>query len=284
MSKLISLFKLTRIEHSIMLCVAVLAAELMSGGLPALPILILSLITPIFISMGAFAINDYFDVEVDRLNEKKRPLVVGELSPKSALYITAVSMIVGLAASVFINPFAFVIAVIFCVLSLLYGYKLKELLLWGNAYIAFSMAIPFIFGNYVVSGVLHASIIFVSAMIFLSGLSREIHGTIRDLKGDMAARNVHTLPKVIGKAASARIALVFYVIAILISIYLFADVLPFKGNFIYLIPILAVDLSLLYVGIGYLKRDTGKFHKLARNLSLASMAIALLTLLISSAI
>ena len=65
-----------------MLVIAVVAAELLAGGLPATGVLALSLITPIFVSMGSFAINDYFDIGVDRLNRKKnRPLVSGALTP-----------------------------------------------------------------------------------------------------------------------------------------------------------------------------------------------------------
>ncbi|HUB92789.1 MAG TPA: UbiA family prenyltransferase, partial [Candidatus Saccharimonadales bacterium] len=68
-----AVLKLTRIEHSIMLVIAVLAAELIAKGLPSLPILVLSLIAPVFISMAAFAINDYFDLKVDKINKKMRP-------------------------------------------------------------------------------------------------------------------------------------------------------------------------------------------------------------------
>ncbi|MDE1762597.1 MAG: UbiA family prenyltransferase, partial [Candidatus Micrarchaeota archaeon] len=89
MGKFAEILRLTRIEHSIMLVIAVLAAELIAnhGVLPSAPTLAFSLITPIFISMGAFAINDYFDIKVDRANRKNRPLVAGTLRPHEALFI-----------------------------------------------------------------------------------------------------------------------------------------------------------------------------------------------------
>ncbi|EQD78308.1 UbiA prenyltransferase [mine drainage metagenome] len=71
MNKLVAVLKLTRIEHSVMLVIAVLAGELIvARHLPGAYVLLLSLIVPIFVSMGSFAINDYFDVEVDTLNKK----------------------------------------------------------------------------------------------------------------------------------------------------------------------------------------------------------------------
>ncbi len=284
MSIIGAILRLTRIEHSVMLCIAVVSAEMLSGGLPSPEILVLSLLTPIFISMSAFAINDYFDVEVDRANKKMRPLVTGELSMNTALYVTVVSMFVGLVASLFINTYAFSIAVLFGAASLLYGYRLKEMLFWGNAYIAFSMAIPFIFGNFVVSRSLAPAIIPVSTMIFLSGLSREIHGTIRDLKGDLKARDVHTLPKVIGRSTSSVVALLLYAIAIAISAYLFISVVPFERNVTYAFPILLVDVMLAYVGIGYVYRKTQRFYSMARNVSLFAMALALITILAAAAV
>lgn len=182
MNKVAAVLKLTRAEHSLMLVIAVLAAEMIAGHLPSVPILILSMATPILISMGAFAINDYFDVEVDRANRKRRPLVTGDLSRNGALWITAVCMVVGVLASALINADAFIIALFFAAISLLYSYKLKELLLIGNSYIALSMAIPFVYGSYVVSSVMPLSLVLVAVMIFLSGLAREIHGSVRDFR------------------------------------------------------------------------------------------------------
>jgi geranylgeranylglycerol-phosphate geranylgeranyltransferase len=275
-----AVLRLTRIEHSIMLVIAVLAAELLAGGLPSLPVLVLSLITPIFISMAAFAINDYFDFRVDKINKKNRPLVTGELKALDAVYITLASLIIGITASLLINFSAFVIAVVFGALAILYSYKLKGIAVVGNVYIAFSMAIPFIFGNYVVSQNIGAGIIMVSVMIFMSGLAREIHGTIRDLKGDSVARNLRTLPRIIGIEASAALAFLIYLVAILISAYLFFFVSPFAYNLLYALMIGTTDLMLLYTGIGFMFRRDQKFYGLARNVSLAAMALALVAILL----
>ena len=282
--KILGVLKLTRVEHSAMLVIAVIAAELISAGnvasMPGIPIIALSLITPIFISMASFAINDYFDMEVDRANRKDRPLVTGTLKPNDAIYVTAISLAIGIAASALINTYAFLIAAAFGALAMLYSYKLKEKLFWGNAYIALSMAIPFIFGNYVVSSVIGADIGLVALMIFISGLGREIHGTIRDMKGD-AKRKAHTIPVAIGSKGAALIAMLLYCMAIAISIILYAAVMPFMHNAIFLLLITAVDLILLCVSVGYLTRSDMWFYGIARNLSLAAMAIALLAILIS---
>ncbi|MDE1825829.1 MAG: UbiA family prenyltransferase [Candidatus Micrarchaeota archaeon] len=283
MSKLIEILKLTRIEHSAMLVIAVVAAELITAGrLPSPGIFALSIITPIFISMGAFAINDYFDIKVDRANKKSRPLVTGALTSSEALWITLVCMAIGVVASLFINIYCFAIALFFALMSLLYSYRLKELLFWGNAYIALSMVIPFVYGDYVMSTLLGGSIVLVSVMIFASGLAREIHGTIRDYRGDIKVRNARTVPKVIGIRSAAIFSLLLYLVAIVISAYLFLYVKPFAFNLVYAILVGITDLLLIYVGVGYVAIGKQKFYESTRNVSLAAMGIALIAVLLSA--
>ncbi len=281
MSKLGAILRLTRIEHSLMLVIAVVAAELMAGGIPTPQVFALSLVTPILISMAAFAINDYYDIAVDRANKKERPLVTGELSRCDALVITYACLAIGILASVFINVYALVIATVFGGLALLYSYRLKELLFWGNAYIAFSMAIPFIYGSYVESQGMGAAVILVALMIFLGGIAREIHGTIRDLKGDTIARNVRSFAKVFGVRSSALIALVLYLVAIAISIFLFVAIMPFRLNATYLVLILITDVMLAWLGMMHIYMRGRLFYSFSRNLSLAAMTLALVTMLLA---
>ena len=282
--KLVAVLKLTRIEHSLMLVIAVVAAELLaSGSLPPLPILILSLIAPVFISMASFAINDYFDVEADRINKKMRPLVTGDLTRRGALYITVISLFIGVAASALINQYAFAITFIFGALAMLYSYSLKRMFVIGNAYIGLSMVIPYLFGNYVVSTSIGASIILVSVMTFISGFAREVQGTIRDYEGDVKARKVMTIPTVIGKKASALLALFLYVVAVLVSAYMFVYIMPFRYNLVFGIPVALSDVMLLYVGATYLSKNAERKYGMGRNVSLFAMGLALVAILLSAA-
>ncbi len=287
MSKIGAALRLTRIEHSAMLAIAVVAAEQLAGGLPSLPTLVLSLTAPVLVSMAAFAINDYFDIEVDRLNRKERPLVTGELKPTHALYIAVAAFISGIAASAAINAYALSITLIFAALAVLYSYKLKEVLLLGNIYIALTMVIPFIFGAYVVGTTLGAAISLICVMIFASGLAREIHGTIRDYEGDVKVRNTASLPRAVGLGAAAYGAMLLYFAAIAISAYLFVSVAPFAGNIIFIAPILVSDALLAYVGIAYAYNTRGGagakgFFERSRSVSLAAMSLALLAILASA--
>ena len=280
MNRLVSILKLTRIEHSIMLVIAVVAAEALARGVPGIGMLLLSLVAPIFVSMSAFAINDYFDVHVDRLNRKRRPIVTGELSRSEAKYIAIASAAIGIASTVLINAYCFAIALVFALLAFLYSYRLKEVVLVGNAYVAFSMAIPFIYGSYVVSSAFGPGVALITAMVFLSGLGREVQGTIRDYRGDIRVRRANTLPRLIGNRGSAVFALALYAIAIVISVYLFLDVAPFTHSLLYAFLITISDLLLAWTAAGYLRHGSSSFYSIARNVSLSAMLIALIAFLI----
>jgi geranylgeranylglycerol-phosphate geranylgeranyltransferase len=288
MNKIKAALKLTRIEHSIMLVIAVLAAEALTIGythyMPSLLVLALSLITPIFVSMGSFAINDYYDVKTDKLNKRKdRPLVNGSLSKREAMAIAMASFFIGVIASLFINYIAFAIALVFALLAILYSYRLKDLFLIGNVYIAFSMVIPFIYGNYVVSSSLQLGVVFISLVIFLAGLAREIHGMIRDEKGDARGRKSKNLVYHIGALRSAEVAFILYVEAIVISVYLYFFAAPFAFNIYYIAPIAITDIILAYVAVGHLlQKRSEKFFKFSRNASLAAMALALIAFVLAA--
>lgn len=281
MNKISAVLRLTRIEHSIMLVLAVIAAELIAGYIPAAQILALSIITPIFVSMGSFAINDYYDVAADRANKRMdRPIVNGSIKRGEALKIAIICFIIGVAASIFINITAFLIAFAFAVLAILYSSKLKDTLMLGNLYIAFSMVIPFIYGNYVVSNKLSAAIVLISIITFLAGLAREIHGMIRDYSGDAKARKSRNLIYHVGPIRSSQLAFILYVEAILVSLYLFFFNPPFAFNLVYIVPTAIVDITLAYIATGYLMQKKSKaFYRLSRNLSLAMMALAIITYL-----
>jgi len=282
MGRLAAVLRLTRIEHSAMLVIAVIAAELLSGGLPQAGTLILSLIAPIFISMASFAINDYYDMKVDKLNAKNRPLVTGEIKPREAVVVSLFCFAVGVVAAAFINVYAFAIAAVFAALAYVYSYALKEVFLLGNIYVALSMAIPFIFGNYVNNSTLYPSIVLVSTMVFASGLAREIHGTIRDFGGDVKARKAKTLPRIIGMRGSAIVALALYAAGIAVSAYLFFYIAPFRLNPVYGAIISVSDLLLLYVGIGFVYSAKQKFYEKTRNVSLIAMGLALIGIFASA--
>ncbi|VVB56680.1 Digeranylgeranylglyceryl phosphate synthase [uncultured archaeon] len=253
--------KLVRIEHALMSCVGVGIAMLLAikqpyiipnlsmhasaefGFWPAPPLLawLLALAVPFFINISSFALNDYFDIEADRKNgQLKRPLVSGALKPSVALWTAILGYAIGMLAGWLLNPVCGTIATIFTLLSIAYNYKLKDWPLVGNAYIALSMAIAFLFGagavmskNDGLTGLLAmmtsfgwttplvllfsplflifsdgmpATILWLTAGAFFAGLAREIIKSVQDMEGDKKARNSKHLPILIGAQNALAVA------------------------------------------------------------------------------
>lgn len=278
----IEFLRLVRFEHAIMLAIAVFIAEvIVFGGIPFFtPIILLSLFAPIFSEMGSFALNDYLDVKTDRLNRKlDRPLVKGTISPKFAYHFSLFAFLVSTIIAWFINLHVLAIALIFNILAILYNFKLKDLPVLGNAYIALTMAIPFIFGNFVITTQLNFTVLILAMLGFLAGFAREIIKTVQDFKGDFRARKARTLPAVIGKASSLRVAAVLYLLFIPLTALPF-----FFGLSQHLLAILFVaiaDLAILYNVFIVLRAKTSML-KIARNISLVALLLGLIGYLIGA--
>ena len=258
MSSISSYVRLFRIEHALMLAVAVLLGELLSGALPALPLIICSLAVPVFIEMGSFALNDCFDVKTDKANKRHdRPIASGEISPSRALIAAAACYLVGIAAALPLPPAALYITLIFAALSIAYNSKLKELPLVGNIYIAASMAIPFLFGSLVVAPGISSYIWAIALVAFVAGLGREIIKSAEDMEGDVLHRNARTLPVVIGKKNALLIAALLYALLVPLSLAPFA--LGLRANILSLGLVLLTAFSFAAMAI-LAARATEKDH------------------------
>jgi geranylgeranylglycerol-phosphate geranylgeranyltransferase len=275
--KIAAFARLTRIEHALLLALAVLTAETVAlGRLPDAGIALLSILPPVLIEMASFAINDFFDVESDRLNKRfDRPLVSGAVSAGEALTLRIAAFAAGVAAAYFINATDFAIALAFAALAFAYSYRLKDVALLGNAAIAASMAIPFLFGNLAVAE-LSSAVLVLAAMAFLAGVAREIVITMRDVEGDAKARRARTLPMVVGVGRSAALASALFFAAIALSAYPFASIPAFKNDFVYLIPVLLADVAFAYVAFGILRNQSSAFLKSCRDVTLLAIALGLL--------
>lgn len=215
--------RLTRIEHALLLDIAVLVAIALCSKAAFAPfpspyMLLLALAVPALVQMASFALNDYFDVETDRANKKKdRPIVSGEASEQEALALAIACYLLGNAAAYMLGMGAFAITAVFSALSVLYNWKLKDVALAGNAYIAATMAIPFVFGSVVASGkILGAAWVF-AIIAFIIGLGREIMKTAQDFEGDKKTRGAKTLPAYAGEEGSLKIAAALYVFFVPLS-------------------------------------------------------------------
>jgi len=167
---------------------------------------ILAILATWFITAAANAWNDYQDIEIDKINQPKRPLPSGQVSPRSVLLYSLVMTVVSILLAAFINPTAFVIALASAAMLYIYSWRLKSTVLMGNAIIAAISAMSAIFGG-IAAGNVRPSL-WLAAIIASAIMGREVLKTLADYEGDLRQR-CRTVATVWGRRP-ARI--VFYIL------------------------------------------------------------------------
>ncbi|GBD90369.1 (S)-2,3-di-O-geranylgeranylglyceryl phosphate synthase [bacterium BMS3Abin04] len=152
----------------------------------------LAALSGIFITAAGNIINDYFDIEIDKINKPDRVLPAGKLKPGSALLLYTLFSIIALFLSAQINLFAFLIIAFTCLMLFFYSYKLKKVIIMGNLVVAFFTGLAFIFGGVAVGN--WQAGIFPALFAFFVNLIREIVKDAEDIKGDKLT-GVITLPQ-----------------------------------------------------------------------------------------
>jgi len=283
--KLKAIWELTRLEHGLIYGLGVFIALVIGarGSLPDPRIAVAGVLGAMLSEMGAFALNDYFDVEVDVKNSRMdRPIVRGDVSRDEALWLAVAASVLGIVAMCFTGSAgAVIVTVILVLFGALYNAKLKEYGIWGNLYISFSMAAPFLFGSMLFAS-WNVVLLVIAAIAFLVGLGREIMKGIMDMEGD-AIRNVRTVARTWGPDMAKYLSVAFYAAGMLLSpVPLLLSDPKFHMSPVYGASALISVAILAYVCYTLLKsRDIETIGK-ARKTTLASMAVSLLGVLLAA--
>src|SRR5512138_3633437 len=106
---------------------------------PPMQELLLGFACGFFLSGAALTLNDYFDIEVDKINTPRRPIPAGLLTPADAILLTAIATLIGLSAALLISPLASLVSIILWIVGVLYNWRYKAKGLWGNLMVATSV-------------------------------------------------------------------------------------------------------------------------------------------------
>ncbi|MGC9208425.1 MAG: UbiA family prenyltransferase [Nitrososphaeria archaeon] len=241
--------------------------------------LTLGFLVGFFITAYSMVINDYFDIEVDKINSPQRPFASGRVSVRAGLSLALLLLLLGIATSAFINLIALLVAFIFALISFLYSWKFKKMGLLGNSLVALSMAIPFIYGSIIAER--YEPLPFLLAGIaFFAGLSREVIKGISDVEGD-SRRGIKTVAIEKGSRRASELAFAFMTSAVVLSLI---SAKFFETWYLYLPMILAVDYFMLERTWSLIKDPTAKKSLKVKNDVLKLMFLALAVFLISGAL
>jgi len=228
------------------------------------------------IAAGGNAINDYFDVKVDKLNRPDRPVPLGTVTLDEAKSIWMYTSGAGLGLSAFLGVWNILIAAVWVGGLYVYSQRLKGTVLVGNATVALMTGLAFPFGAFVAGR--PALGLYPGLFAFLANLAREILKDVEDVDGDATA-NIETLP--VKHGANAGLLAATAVLGVLILLT-FLPVIVGVYNYAYLLFVLIVDLGLAFVGLSFWYNATlSNLRRLSLILK-ACMVVGLVAILVGS--
>ena len=259
--KILGFLKLIRLGVSLFGCIGLFVSGILAEDFKGFQVeYLIAFFIVIISASGAFALNDYFDYELDKINNRKdRPLVSGLISRKIALTTAIISFVIVVLLSILLNLASTILVVISLTIFYVYSIGLKKKLLFKNFLIAFSYLSTIFLGALIIDSDLEPLIIYFAIMGFIVGLANEIMFDIADVKGDKE-QGINTFSTRFGIKPAARISMSLYIIII------FLDPLPFIVkiderlylDYLFLILILIPVISYIILTRSLLKNQTSK--------------------------
>ncbi len=281
MNKIKPFFKLVRWTNLLiiaaMMCLvyyflmAPLFAIGIAGVLPPSPSFLLLVISLIFIVAGGYVINDYYDVEIDKINKPEKLIVGKGFCDKEVKFfynvLSFIGLLAGLASSVISlkSNFYILFAILLLLVCVLHSYSstYKKKFLIGNIIVSLSVAfavfLPFLFEILYVSNnalllsvskdVLVNNLPFVliyTAFAFLITLLREIVKDAEDAKGD-SVTNCRTLPIVCGLKNTKIIIYVLSVALYALLFYYHIIITNLQANIAMVLLLLVECMAVVFV-------------------------------------
>ncbi|PWI49042.1 hypothetical protein CEE45_03765 [Candidatus Heimdallarchaeota archaeon B3_Heim] len=198
-------------------------------------------ITTGFISAYGYAINDIFDIEIDKINVPHRPIPSGSVSLKGAKWFSIITLALGFVFAVLIDFVAVLLALSGGILLYLYAARFKRSGFPGNLIVALLAAIPFIFGGFVTQS--YNTLIYPASFAFLINLGRELIKDIEDVYGDKL-ENVQSIALRYGVKPARNLA--YIILLSLVVVIPFPIILGYYSSIPFFFAVLLIIGLILY--------------------------------------
>ena len=203
------------------------------------------------------ALNQIYDLDIDRINKPRRPLPSGRLSTREAGGFTGVAYVIALVLAWFVAPEGrhecFWIVIVATIITILYSvppFRTKRLGIWANVTIAIPRGVLLkVAGWSAVKTIAGVEPWFIGAIFGLFLLGASTTKDFADMEGD-ARGGCRTLPISYGvRRAAWMISPAFVVPFLMISAGTFAGILT--GNFL-LLQLLSFGMTAYGLYVCYL--------------------------------
>ncbi len=268
MNKIKGLLKLIRFELPFSAGVCVVMGQMLAlGEFTSVVVTILGFVSVFLISASILVMNDYFDVETDKINSPLRPIPSKLVTANEALNFSLLLLFTGTLLAYLINITVLFISIVLAAIGFLYNRYFKKSGLPGNLMVSFSVGMTFIYGGASVGLPFHKIVLFFGLIAALIDLGEEIAADAMDIKGDKLI-NSNSLAIKFGKSTAIKTSVIIFFFVILLSF------IPFIINWfaiIYLAPIGIMDIAIAFPALMLLKSKNEEGRKYIRRIYLGSI-------------
>jgi len=234
-------------------------------NLHLLTLALLAFVAFSLIASGVYILNDYLDIEEDKLHPKKRlrPLASGEISKKQAIVAMLLLFFIGFTTLLTISLNLFLITLFYLVLNILYSFYLKHVAIIDVVIIATGFVLRLFVGAIATNIALSQWIVvmtFLLALFMALAKRRDdvliYMNTGKKMRKVIDGYNIHFLD--IAMAIMGAVVIVAYIIYTTLD-----DVTnKFHSNYLYLTALFVVVGILRYLQIAFVHLDSGSPTKI----------------------
>ncbi len=275
--RVVGLLSMMRLPNCVMIGFAVIVGELIASTTVPARAAFYGFMTGFLLLAASMISNDYFDREIDAINEPQRPLPAGLVKPSDALSFAVILASLGLLFAANSGMATLFIAIVSIIVMMLYNASVKKSGLLGNAFVSYNVAIPFIYGGFAVGSPTWPLGIF-ALLAFLSSMGREIVKGIVDVAGD-TAKGVRSMAATKGNVNAAKYGCALFTAAVALSgLPLLLGIVSY-----YYVPLVAIcDIGFLLTAYSLLTNPSPRNARRSKNFVLVWMTFGLLAFLIGT--
>lgn len=267
-SRLGGFLELARPGNAIAAGVLTAIGAYVGGSLAAVAVTAAVATTVLAVAAGN-VINDYFDREIDAVNDPDRPIPSGRVTPRETLAFAVALFLGTVAGAVTLPRLAIAVAGVNLLALVTYTQLFKGLPGVGNLLIAYLTGSTFLFGAAAVGGVSRTVWVLVG-LAAAATFARELVKDVEDVAGDRE-QGLRTLPIAVGSRRTVWLAVVVMGVAVAASP---APALVGGFGVAYLLIVLPADALMLGATVWGFRNPAVSQRWLKRGTFLAAAAFA----------
>jgi geranylgeranylglycerol-phosphate geranylgeranyltransferase len=208
---------LARLKASIIVGFTVIFGMIISSTEPLSGItLSVGFLIGLFLSASTNTINDIMDRDIDIFEKPNRPIPRKGVTVKEARVVFLFETVIGLIGALYLNLYSFLLSASVAILSVLYSWQLKNILLVKNILTSFGISSSLMVGVFATNPeTVSIEILLFFLLIFIVVVAFEMHKDIADVEWD-GKNKKNTLPVVFGTRKTAFSVIILYLLSFLL--------------------------------------------------------------------